>query len=207
MEIQVLHRQGKGIRRSRERRASLVTRFDPCCGARATASYGPRDAATDEARPAQRLSSRAARAAGKVRLPATVLMREIRAQGYEGGITQLKEYLREIRPAAPHEPIVRFETEPGRSCRSTSSCSGAGDRRCERSPRSWATRDTRTSSSPTTSVARRWSRVWNALALLWRRSQHILCDNPKTIVIERNAYGEGLHRFNSVCSISSSTTA
>ena len=24
---------------------------------------------------------------------------------------------------------------------------------------------------------------------------HVLCDNPKTIVIERNAYGEGLHRY------------
>ena len=24
---------------------------------------------------------------------------------------------------------------------------------------------------------------------------HVLCDNPKTIVIERNAYGDGLHRY------------
>ena len=24
---------------------------------------------------------------------------------------------------------------------------------------------------------------------------HVLCDNPKTIVIERNAFGEGLHRY------------
>jgi transposase len=30
------------------------------------------------------------------------------------GPTQLKEYLREIRPAPPDEPVVRFETEPGR---------------------------------------------------------------------------------------------
>lgn len=42
-------------------------------------------------------------AAGKIRLPATVLLREIRANGYAGGITQLKEYLREIRPAPPDE--------------------------------------------------------------------------------------------------------
>jgi len=26
---------------------------------------------------------------------------------------------------------------------------------------------------------------------------HILCDNPKTIVIERNAYGDGAHKYNS----------
>jgi transposase len=27
-------------------------------------------------------------------------------------------------------------------------------------------------------------------------TEHVLCDNPKTIVIERNAYAEGLHRYN-----------
>lgn len=28
---------------------------------------------------------------------------------------------------------------------------------------------------------------------------HILCDNPKTIVIERNAHGEGLHGYQKAC--------
>jgi transposase len=27
-------------------------------------------------------------------------------------------------------------------------------------------------------------------------TEHVLCDNPKTIVIERNAYAEGRHRYN-----------
>lgn len=53
-------------------------------------------------------------AVGKIWLPATVLLREICAQGYEGGITQLKEFLRELRPRQPEEPIKRFETEPGK---------------------------------------------------------------------------------------------
>jgi transposase len=52
--------------------------------------------------------------AGDVRLNATVLMREIQARGYDGGITQIKEFLAQIRPKAPQEPIIRFETEPGR---------------------------------------------------------------------------------------------
>jgi transposase len=42
------------------------------------------------------------------------LMAEIRAAGYDGGYTQLKEYVREIRPRPPEEPLVRFETAPGR---------------------------------------------------------------------------------------------
>jgi hypothetical protein len=37
-----------------------------------------------------------------------------RAEGYDGGIRQLKEYIREIRLAPPDAPVERFETEPGR---------------------------------------------------------------------------------------------
>ncbi len=35
-----------------------------------------------------------------------------------------------------------------------------------------------------------------ALAFFSGVPKHILCDNPKTIVIERNAYGDGQHRYN-----------
>lgn len=35
-----------------------------------------------------------------------------------------------------------------------------------------------------------------ALAFFGGVPQQILCDNPKTIVIDRNAYGAGLHRYN-----------
>jgi transposase len=47
------------------------------------------------------------------RLTATRLLAEIRAAGYVGGYTQLKEYVRQVRPAPAPDPIVRFETPPG----------------------------------------------------------------------------------------------
>jgi len=47
------------------------------------------------------------------RLTATRLFDELRAAGYGGGYTQLKEYIREIRPTPAPDPIVRFETPPG----------------------------------------------------------------------------------------------
>jgi transposase len=47
------------------------------------------------------------------RLTATRLYDEIRAAGYGGGYTQLKEYVREVRPTPAPDPIVRFETPPG----------------------------------------------------------------------------------------------
>lgn len=47
------------------------------------------------------------------KLTATRLFAEIRAAGYDGGYTQLKEYVRQVRPAPPADPVVRFETPPG----------------------------------------------------------------------------------------------
>jgi transposase len=47
------------------------------------------------------------------RLTATRLFDELRAAGYGGGYTQLKEYVREVRPTPAPDPIVRFETPPG----------------------------------------------------------------------------------------------
>ena len=48
------------------------------------------------------------------KLSSVRLLEEIRAAGYDGGYTQLKEYVRQVRPRAPEEPLIRFETAPGR---------------------------------------------------------------------------------------------
>ena len=47
------------------------------------------------------------------RLTATRLFEEIRAAGYAGGYTQVKEYVRQARPVPAPDPVVRFETPPG----------------------------------------------------------------------------------------------
>jgi transposase len=47
------------------------------------------------------------------KLSATRLHEEIRAAGYAGGYTQVKDYVREVRPRPPTDPVVRFETPPG----------------------------------------------------------------------------------------------
>jgi transposase len=47
------------------------------------------------------------------RLSATRLFEEVRAAGYAGGYTQLKDYVRKIRPGPPVDPVVRFETPAG----------------------------------------------------------------------------------------------
>lgn len=46
-------------------------------------------------------------------IPATVLYREICEQGYRGGLSQLRAYLRTLKPRLSEEPVIRFETAPG----------------------------------------------------------------------------------------------
>jgi len=42
------------------------------------------------------------------------LYEEVKAAGYTGGYGQVKRFVATIRPAAAPEPVVRFETEPGK---------------------------------------------------------------------------------------------
>jgi transposase len=47
-------------------------------------------------------------------LSAVRLLEEIRAAGYAGGYSQLKAFVRRVRPTPPPEPVIRFETPAGR---------------------------------------------------------------------------------------------
>ena len=42
------------------------------------------------------------------------LFRELRGSGYQGGYDVVKRYVRQVRPQPGKEPVVRFETVPGR---------------------------------------------------------------------------------------------
>jgi transposase len=61
----------------------------------------------------QYLESRV-KAAAPEWIPATVLLRELRALGYRGGYSILKDHLATLRPVIEPEPLIRFETDPGR---------------------------------------------------------------------------------------------
>lgn len=55
-----------------------------------------------------------ARLAAYPALSAVRLFEEARAAGYAGGYTQLREFVKRVRPKPPEEPVVRFETPPGK---------------------------------------------------------------------------------------------
>ena len=51
--------------------------------------------------------------AAPIRLPATVLHREIKAMGYDGTERTVRRFIASLRPTPAPEPVVRYETPPG----------------------------------------------------------------------------------------------
>jgi transposase len=197
VEIEVLSRQGKGIREIA--RETGVARNTIRAVLRGTndGRYGPREPRPTKLDDHKDYLRRRIEGAGDVRLSATVLLREIRSNGYAGGITQLKEFLTSIRPVQPAEPIIRFETEPGRQLQIDFVVFRRGQ-----SPLRAFTAELGYSRYAYVEFTDN-ERTETLSACLERALQcfdgvpkHILCDNPKTIVLERNAYGDGNHRYN-----------
>lgn len=129
-------------------------------------------------------------------IPATVLYREIVARGYQGGQSQLRAFMRTLKPVQPAEPLVRFETAMG-----------------EQLQVDWV--EFRKGKSPLHAFCATlgYSRASyvefvsdmkvetligcheRAIAAFGGVTRRILYDNMKTVVLERDVYGEGQHRY------------
>ena len=114
VEIKVLARQGKGIREIARMLGCSRKTVRRVLRGTAKDRYGPRQAKAKKLGPYVEYLRDRIEHAKPDRLAATVLLREIRERGYAGGYSQLKELVASLRPPVEREPIVRFETEPGR---------------------------------------------------------------------------------------------
>jgi transposase len=195
VEVRVLKRQGKSIRAiARELGLSRVTvrRYLRKLGAQ---RYGPREPRPTKLGPHVEYVLLRVQAARPKWIPATVLLREIRERGYGGGISQLKAYLAPLK-RGEREPVVRFETEPGEQMQADFTHVRRG-----RDPllafvatlgysRASFVRFTTGEDAATLCACLR-----EALYYFGGVPAHVLFDNPGTVVIERDAYGVGEHRF------------
>jgi transposase len=196
VEIDVLHRQGKSIREIERETGHSRNTIRAILRGRSDGHYGPRRPRATKVDAFKEYVRERVASAGKIWLPSTVLLREIRAQGYEGGATQLKAFLREIRPAQPLEPIQRFETDPGKQLQIDFVVFRRGILplrafTAELGFSRYSYVEFTNNEAGVTLVAC----LERALQYFGGVPTHVLCDNPKTIVIERNAYGDGLHRY------------
>ncbi|EFH4200946.1 TPA: IS21 family transposase [Escherichia coli] len=197
MEIKILHKQGMssraiarelGISRNTVKRY-LQAKSEP-------PKYTPRPAVAsllDEYRDyiRQRIAD-----AHPYKIPATVIAREIRDQGYRGGMTILRAFIRSLSVPQEQEPAVRFETEPGRQMQVD-----WGTMRNGRSPlhvfvavlgysRMLYIEFTDNMRYDTLETCHR-----NAFRFFGGVPREVLYDNMKTVVLQRDAYQTGQHRF------------
>ncbi len=130
------------------------------------------------------------------KIPATVIAREIRDQGYRGGMTILRAFIRSLSVPQEQEPAVRFETEPGRQMQVD-----WGTMRNGRSPlhvfvavlgysRMLYIEFTDNMRYDTLETCHR-----NAFRFFGGVPREVLYDNMKTVVLQRDAYQTGQHRF------------
>ncbi len=114
VEINVLARQGKSIKEiTRELGISRNT-VRKYLKQEGPPIYGPRAPRPTKLDPYKCYLTERVEAARPDWIPATVLLREIQALGYPGGISQLKVFLSTLKPKPVAEPLVRFETAPGK---------------------------------------------------------------------------------------------
>ncbi|MEJ5044925.1 IS21 family transposase [Pantoea nemavictus] len=198
MEIKILHKRGMscraiakelGLSRNNVRRHSMAKSEPPVYSSRPSAS-----SVLDEYR--QYIQQRV-REAHPHKIPATVIGREICEQGYQGGMTILRQYICTlVTPEAP-EPVIRFETAPGHQMQVD-----WGTMRNGKMPlhvfvavlgysRMLYIEFTSNMAYDTMKNCHR-----NAFRFFGGVPQEILYDHMKTFVLERDAYQPGGHRFN-----------
>jgi transposase len=129
-------------------------------------------------------------------IPGTVLHRERQEGGYEGGIRQLQVFLAPYKRAEP-EPVVRFETPPGKQTQADFTVIRRG-----RAPllalvatfgygQATFVRFTVGENAATLCECLR-----EAFVYFGGTPAQVLFDNAKSVVIERDAFGESAHRWN-----------
>jgi transposase len=129
-------------------------------------------------------------------IPATVLLREIRERGYDGGISQLKAWLVPLKTIEP-EPLVRFETPPGRQMQVDFTTIRRGrDPLLALVATLGYSRATFVKFTAREDAATLCACLREAFDYFGGVTEQVLFDNTKAVVIERDAYGAGLHRWN-----------
>jgi transposase len=129
-------------------------------------------------------------------IPATVLLREITERGYTGGISQLKAFLALLKKAHP-EPVVRFETPPGRQMQADFTVVRRGrDPLLALVATMGYSRATFVKFTTAEDAATLCTALREVFDYFGGVPAEVLMDNAKSVVIERDAYGPGLHRWN-----------
>lgn len=197
VEIHVLHRQGVSIRGIAEKlniSRNTVRRY--LRDVSETPRYGPRPLRPSKLDPYKPYLQERIEAAKPHWIPATVLFREIQSRGYPGKEGMVRIYVRQFKPK-PDVKIVRFETAPGQQLQVDFTTIRRGQHKLKAFVATLGySRATFVRFSQFERQDDWIAGIESALHYFGGVPRDLLFDNAKCIMIERDAYGEGRHRWN-----------
>lgn len=196
MEIRILSKQGKSIREIKRITGHSRNTIRKFLRSAAEPGYKEREKRPGKLDPFKKFLEERMKAALPHRLPATVLTREIRNLGYAGSERLVRLFLAKLHPAKDPEPVVRFETEPGKQMQADWCELRKGkDPLYAFVATMGFSRDAFVmfTNSQCFDVLRECHEA--AFSFFGGVPLEVLYDNMKTVVLERNAFGEGKHRF------------
>lgn len=197
MEVKILRRQGKSLRRIADEVGISVNTVRKYLKQDSPPFYKKRAPVVEKLDPYKAYLTQRVNSSHPIWLPATVLWQEVKDQGYQGGITQLRIYLSSLKPVIVEE-LVRFETAAGRQMqvdwiefrkgKDFLAAFVATLCYCRASYVRFVTNE---------KLATLIQCHEEAFDYFGGVPVEILYDNMKTVILERDAYGTGKHRFNS----------
>lgn len=194
MEIGILRRQGKSLRDIASETGLAVNTVRKYLAEEGPPRYGPRQPRVGKLDPYKEYLVKRIEAAKPYWIPATVLAREIRERGYTGCGKLVARFVKPMRPAAKDDPVVRFETEPGRQMQVD-----WVEFKREKLSAFVATmgfsRATYVEYVTDERIATLVACHVNAFEFFGGVPREVLYDNVKTVVTQRDAHGPGQHRF------------
>ena len=197
MELAVLKKHGSSIRglsRLTGRSRNTVRRY--LRGGDEVAKRKPGPKRAEKLDPFKTYIVDRMKAALPDRIPATVLFREIKELGYEGGETRVKLFVRGLTPLPAAAPAVRFETTPGHQMQADWATVGRGADKLSLfiATLGWS-RQAYVEFCDDERVETLIGCHETAFLTFGGVPVEVLYDNMKTVVIERNTYRLGVHRF------------
>lgn len=194
MEIRILRKQGKSLRAIAKEVGASVNTVRRYLADDQAPRYKRRAARASKLEPFMDYLRQRVEAARPHWIPATVLCREVRERGFAGSERLVRNFVRDLKPVAPEEPLIRFETAAGQQMQ----VDWIEFRRDRLSAFVAILGHSRAAYVEYVTDERIETLVGchiRAFEFFGGVPREVLYDNMKTVVIERDAYGEGIHRF------------
>jgi len=197
VDIHVLHRQGLGIRAiAKKLNLSRNTVRSYLRAPTKAPTYSERVQRPSILDPYKPYLLERIEAAKPHWIPATVLHREIRERGYTGGVSTIKVFVRAFKSSV-NDPVVRFETEPGEQMQVDFTIIRRGRNALKAFVATMGfSRGTYVKFSSSENQQDWLEGIKGALEYFGGVPKEILFDNAKSIMIQRDAYGDGKHQWN-----------